>query len=179
MSRTAPKTLPSCERLNDLFSYDPVSGVLTRKVSVRYNALAGSEVGCVGKNGYKIFSIDGSLYYVHRVIWKLITGEEPEEIDHIDGVRTNNAIKNLRSVTRDENAKNTSKPRGNSSGVIGVSWNIQANKWESYITVKGKKDLLGQFKSFEAAAAARKAAEIKYGFHKNHGRNAVQQGASA
>jgi hypothetical protein len=185
MSQVARKPLPSWERLNELFSYDPVSGVVTRKVNTNYNAPSGAEVGYTRAGDYLRVRLDGEIYLLHRIIWKIATGEDPDYVDHIDGNRLNNALNNLRSIPRAENYKNLPKPSDNTSGVIGVAWITRLSKWRASIGVliagRTKTIYLGVFDSFEDAVAARKAAEIKYGFHKNHGREAVQQeqGASA
>jgi hypothetical protein len=58
----------------------------------------------------------------------------------------------------------------NTSGRIGVSWNKRDQRWTAYITLNQKRKALGNFKTFEEAVECRKANEINYGFHPNHGR---------
>jgi len=94
-----------------------------------------------------------------------------DEIDHINGIRTDNRLVNLRSVTHRENQKNIKRSTCNTSGRVGVRWEGHRSKWRSAIKVDGREKHLGSFDSFAEASAARKAAEIKYGFHKNHGRD--------
>ena len=57
--------------------------------------------------GYRCGRLGYQYVLAHRVIWKLMTGEEPKEIDHIDGNRSNNKWQNLRSVTASDNRRNT------------------------------------------------------------------------
>jgi len=109
-------------------------------------------------------------YSAHRLSWLYSTGEWPfDEVDHIDGNGTNNKLINLRSVSRLENNKNKRLRTDNKSGRIGVSWHKSKRCWSSKITVERKQIHLGDFNSYSKAVKAREAAEIKYGFHKNHG----------
>jgi hypothetical protein len=95
---------------------------------------------------------------VHRVIWKLHTGNEPgAHLDHIDGDKLNNRIENLREVSAEENARNKPKPKNNRSGFKGVCWE-QGRGWKAYITAGGRQIKIGRFKRLEDAVAARHAA---------------------
>lgn len=161
--------------LHSLFSYDPDTGVLTNKVDRHYKARIGVEVGfsieCKGKS-YRQLRLDGKQYQAHRLIWLMMTGQEADTIDHIDGNGLNNRWDNLRSVSVADNLRNRRKPSTNTSGVVGVSWNNQRNKWHSQISGNnGKRKHLGYFTTIEEAAEARKQAEIDYGYHENHGQN--------
>jgi hypothetical protein len=122
--------------------------------------------------GYLVGSIFGRAYNAHRVIWALIHGEWPKaEIDHINGDRSDNRISNLRSVSVQENARNSKLPADNTSGAIGVSWKKRDARWQAYIAVNRRHIHLGYFDDFDAAVAARKEAELRLGFHPNHGRS--------
>jgi hypothetical protein len=90
-------------------------------------------------------------------------------IDHEDGNGLNNRWENLRDVTRLENMRNRRKYKNNTSGVVGVVWNKARGKWQVQIKVKGTLIFLGYFVNKDDAIKARKKADIKYGFHKNHG----------
>ncbi len=121
--------------------------------------------------GYRYGSILNRYYRAHRVIWAMITGAwPPEEIDHVNGIRDDNRIENLRAVTRAENMRNAAFRSNNTSGAMGVSWHKRYEKWLSRIKVDGKQIHLGSFDDKDEAIAARAAAEIEYGFHENHGR---------
>lgn len=160
------------DRVKELLTYDPKTGVFRWKVN-RSNIKAGSVAGCESlKNGkrYWLIRVDGKLFHAHRLAWLLMQGEFPlEQIDHIDGNGLNNQIENLRAVSTTENLRNQRKNSKNSSGAAGVRWYRPTRKWQARIKV-GRKDIhLGYFADKSEAISARKAAEIKYGFHANHG----------
>jgi hypothetical protein len=99
-----------------------------------------------------------------------MTGEfPPDQVDHQDGNGSNNSWKNLRAVTHAENQKNARKSVANTSGTTGVCWNTQRNKWQSKIHLNGQWKHLGFFHDKAEAIASRKAAEVLYGYHANHG----------
>ena len=107
----------------------------------------------------------------HRVIWCLVHGDWPDkDIDHINGDRLDNRLTNLRSVSRATNSLNRSISSINTSGVLGVRKISPDGKWVAKIKHNGKSSHLGYFLNLECAIAARKQAEITYGFHENHGR---------
>lgn len=111
-------------------------------------------------------------YNAHRVIWFYHTGEWPEgEIDHINGVPADNRIENLRVVTSTQNSKNIRRRRDNLSGITGVSWNPLTKTWRVRISDNRKQIEVGSFADKASAVAARKAAEEKFNYHPNHGRN--------
>lgn len=129
-----------------------------------YEALSG-----VSNNGYKSGSLSGVKLLAHRVCWAIFYGEWPDgEIDHIDGNRLNNKISNLRCVSRSENAKNLSVKSGE---LRGVYWYPQTSRWVAKIQSEGIQYHLGYFRNKQDAIKARRDAEDKYGFHKNHGRH--------
>lgn len=123
------------------------------------------------KHGYHVGNFHGRLYKAHRVIWLLHSGEWPrEQIDHINGIRSDNRISNLRPVSKLENAKNMRVSKRNTSGVPGVVWMKHQNKWCASIFCNGTKHHLGVFSVFDEAVAARRGAEVRLGFGPMHGR---------
>jgi hypothetical protein len=122
--------------------------------------------------GYALGDVLGVKVSAHRVIIAMTTGHWPKrEIDHIDGNRSNNRLANLREVTPQQNTRNSARRKDNKTGAVGVYWFRRTRRWCASITVAGKQRHLGYFGSFTEAAAARKAAERKVGFHPNHGRS--------
>lgn len=96
MSRPA-KPLPSVEKIKELLDYDPETGYLTWKETRRFRK-KGARAGHVGKDGYRTLSCGGRRYYkAHRLIWKLMTGEDPKgTIDHDNKNKDDNRFENLR-----------------------------------------------------------------------------------
>lgn len=167
------KILPSQEILNENFIYNPINGKLYNKADRNGMAMKGREAGSMRLQGYRLVSMDRVFYYVHRIIWKMVTGKDPvEELDHIDHDPRNNRMENLREVTRSENMMNASKAKNNTSGVTGVCWHKHAQKWKADIQVEGNKIYIGLFTQRWHAIRARKLAEVGYGFHPNHGQTA-------
>lgn len=122
--------------------------------------------------GYKQGSILGKHIKAHRIIWLLVHGKMPIEIDHINGIRTDNRMCNMRSVTRKVNAKNLQIKSDNTSGIIGVYFIERTGKWVSSITVDGVKKTK-TFRTLYAASYHRHSMNINNGFHANHGRVAT------
>jgi hypothetical protein len=148
------------------------AGIGAAEIARRWNTrLAGKEALTKNVGGYKRGRILYENHCAHRVIWALHYGRWPtEQIDHINGVRTDNRIENLREVSSLENSRNQRLQARNTSGVVGVS--SYKAKWSAQIGVNGSIKYLGLFDKFEHAVEARKAAEVKFGFHANHGKAA-------
>ncbi len=158
------------ERASEAYSYCSESGEIRWKIRPCRNMKAGIIAGTVNKEGYIRLHIDRRFYSAHRVAWLLHYGQWPEgEVDHIDGDPSNNRIGNLRVVDPIGNRKNQGVTRRNSSGCVGVRWIARKGCWESKISSDRKHQWLGYFKSLLDAASSRKSAEIKNGFHPNHG----------
>lgn len=160
----------------EFLSYDNNTGLFTWLVTVNNNkASKGVVAGHRHKKGrvdYVFIGLKGKMYRAHRLAWLYSYGEWPKgQIDHINGDPTDNRICNLRVVDNSENGKNRGKYITNKSGVVGVHWSSKNKKWISSITFNMKTMYLGSFDDKKDAAKARKKAEVKYGFHENHGRD--------
>jgi len=160
--------LPDAEYLNSVFKYDRVSGKLYWKKRVANCVTIGSEAGWKSRK-YLQVTLNGTHYYVHRIIWKMVCGTIPnnKQIEHNDRNRLNNAWHNLKLVDQSTNMRNQSLPINNSSGTIGVSKHV-SGLWVGSIT-KNKKRETTYHQNFEDAVAWRKSKEIEYKFHVNHG----------
>jgi len=160
------------DRLKEMLCYNDVTGVFTWRISIG-RVSAGSVAGRIVANRYRIIKIDKNNYLAHRLAFLYITGSMPknevDHIDHIDHDRDNNCFKNLRDVTRSENAKNMSIPSNNVSGITGVSWHRLKEMWRSQITSDRKIIHLGLFLDKWDVICSRKSAEYRYCFHENHG----------
>lgn len=178
--------LPTPATLRKLLSYDPATGLLTwhrRPIEMFtseriYNSWNTKHAGkeaftAVTHEGYRSGRIFRKFYSAHRVAWAIHHGAWPiRQIDHINGSKSDNRIANLRDVSPSTNQRNAVRPSNNTSGVCGVSWHKGDRTWQAQITLRGKRRHIGRFADFNDAVAARKAAEVKYGFHPNHGRSA-------
>lgn len=133
------------------------------------NKFHGKEIRCLNDYGYVKVSIFNKRYMGHRIIWLWMTGDWPEQIDHINHNRADNRWINLRAVGYAENSKNRAMLSNNSSGVTGVRWKKANAKWYAGIGVNGRKIHLGCFASKDDAIAARQHAEADFGFHTTHG----------
>lgn len=153
--------------------YDPLTGAFSWLVS-RPGITAGNIAGHHLKNStgktYCVICIKRKRFMAHRLAWLFMKGSwPPHEIDHINGDGVDNRWINLRSVTSSENKMNARKREDNKSGITGVIWNTETNRWKSYIGINGKHNHLCYSKDFFEACCARKSAENQYGFHPNHG----------
>lgn len=184
----AKRPLPSPELLRQLLRYEPETGKLfwrerpvemfpaERHWKMWNTRFSGKEAFTASNTkGYLLGHIFGRLLLSHRVIWAMVTGAWPtDKIDHEDHDSSNNRWNNLREASQLENLRNQSLRPSNKSGVTGVHWNKRDKKWEARIRVSGQQIFLGYFDDISLAAAARAAANVKYGFHENHGKVAAK-----
>ena len=139
--------------LHKRFKYFPDSGILIDKEN-------DSLIGKINYAGYLNVFLNGRLYGVHRIVYFMYYGYMPKgQIDHINRIRNDNRIENLREVFASENAKNRGNGKTNKSGIIGIRWLGHVKRWKVYITFKGKLIHIGNFKFFINAAKARLYAE--------------------
>ena len=160
--------------LKRYFTYDPITGEFRRVIRrTRWNGDVPCSQTITTKNnrGYVWVNIGKTMYLVHRLIVLYMTGSHPNgEVDHIDGDRLNNVWSNLRDTNPFENARNQGNRTDNTSGTRGVGYNYRARKWVARISHDGVRHSLGYFLTKEEAIAARRAAEVMYGYHPNHAR---------
>jgi len=159
----------TASKARELFNYDPITGELINKFTRSSRSMAGEIAGSNNGCGYRHVKAGGRRYLNHRVIFLMKTGRWPGEIDHINHIRDDNRWENLREASHLENQRNKSLNKNNTSGVCGVYWRKDSQKWQTLIVVNNRLLHLGYYHDKEDAIAARAAAEIKYGFHENHG----------
>ena len=143
----------TAERLRELLDYDPASGEFANRTRRAIHSKIGAKAGCVAANGYVYIGVDRGRYTAHRLAWLHVTGEWPNgHIDHLNGVRTDNRIANLRVVTNAVNCQNKRDPLpSNSSGLLGVGWDKQRKLWRAQIQINGMNKFLGRRKTPEEA----------------------------
>ena len=190
------KSVPEPEIVKELLSYDPETGKFywkfrdekwfrssrlktAKQHATWWNSRFGGReaLSAINGTGYRTGAILKVSVKAHRVAWAIMTGEWPtEEIDHIDHDRANNRWKNLRPVSYSSNRKNMKLYATNRSGVPGAIW--RRERWEVTISVLGRRIYIGRFRSLAEALEARTQAQIRHGFHENHGREQVSNGNS-
>jgi len=142
-----------------LFLYNPETGHLFWRAAGRGRAKTRS-AGTKLSTGYIGVVVGSKRYFAHRLCWVLHYGRWPvDQIDHINGDKTDNRIKNLREATNAQNGKNLKLSAKNTSGICGVSFDRQTGKWRATIKVDGKQRCLGRWVVFDDAVNARRVAE--------------------
>jgi len=160
LKQITKETVLSKEFLDKHFECDFENGLLYRN-----GKICGWE-----DHRYIRVAINKKKYYIHRIIWIMKYGYEPNTIYHIDGNRKNNNINNLRDVTCIENTKNSKLKKNNKTGYSGVWFCESSKRYHSSINDNKKKIHLGCFENLSDAIAIRKAYNIKLNYHINHGR---------
>lgn len=141
----------TAEILREAFEYDGLTGIFVRK-QTRGTAMAGSQAGCLMNTGYLGIRIGSKLWLAHQLAWLYVHGKWPEhQIDHINGVRIDNRIANLRDATCSINSQNTRHGRG-TTGLLGA--HIRDDHFRSSIKVDGRLMSLGTFQTASEAHAA-------------------------
>lgn len=167
----------SKEKLNSLnqedllraLNYDNLTGIFTWLVSGG-RKVPGDVAGTDDGHGYITIRIKYIQYKAHRLAWLYMAGEwPPNQIDHINHDKADNRFENLRLATNIENDRNRALYCTSTSGVCGVHWKPDKNKWRSSITINNKYISLGSHSDKFEAICARKSADNRYGFHVNHG----------
>lgn len=152
------------ERLVELFELDAETGVLIWKAKSHKNSpvKAGDVAGCPDDQGYLSVRVDGSPLKVHRVVFAMAHGYFPEQVDHVNGVRDDNRLANLRAATNSQNSRNSRISSNNTSGVKGVYWHKAAGKWMAQIQINRRHHYIGLFADIKDAAAAARAAREQH-----------------
>ena len=147
------KQLPSQEALRGLFSYDPDTGHLTNLHTRNSRAVKGRRAGNLMGTGYRRVRVDGVEYGEHRLIWKLVHGEDPDVINHKDHNRSNNRLNNLENGTCADNNRHSAA--ATNTLPLGVKQlkdkGIAYSRYMARATVDGKRLYLGTYETPEQA----------------------------
>ena len=148
--------------VDDMFNLDPDTGELTRKICLNSRWKIGGKVGFVRKkDGYVQISILANKYLGHRVVWCKHYGTWPDgEVDHINGIKTDNRIENLRLADTNIQVQNRGLNKTNKSGYRGV-WQKENGRWRVYITKDYKRINVGSYASYDEAVMARQKIETE------------------
>ena len=148
-------------RLRELLQYAPETGEFMWRVS-HPRAKVGAIAGATDHYGYVVIRLDGHLYKAHRLAWLYVHGVwPPKNIDHINRVKNDNRMENLRLADQSINMHNVDVRVNSKSGVAGVTWRADRKKWNARIKVGYKNFNLGLFETIAAAIAARREAEVR------------------
>lgn len=137
-------------------TYDSKTGIFRWREARRQAVKAGDVAGHLASgDGYLTIFIQGYAYKAHRLAWLLYTGKWPKhEIDHINRVRSDNRIENLREATKSQNKINSDIWRNNKSGYKNVHFHKATKKWAAEVKRNGKTQHIGLFVTPEAANLA-------------------------
>lgn len=182
--RPVTNRVPTHTEVESMLRYAPSTGKLFWKVrSAKFfssqkscdvwNAQwAEKEAGGLDSKGYTVVGIFGRCIRAHRLIYFMICGEWPiEQIDHINGVKSDNRWRNLRPASRKGNQRNQKLSVANTSGVKGVIYDARRGTW--YFQMRrddGSRYTKSGFTTKEAAAEeCRRVREKLHGEFTNHG----------
>jgi hypothetical protein len=153
--------------LNQLFRYE--NGKLFWQIKIAKKINIGDKAGYLTKQGYLSVAINKKTYRLHRLIFLHQKGYLPKILDHINGIKTDNRIENLRPATCEQNTQNAKTRKDNTSGSKGVRWHEHAKKWAVRIKANKKTFHFGYFKDLELADLVAQEARDKY--HKEFARH--------
>lgn len=145
----------TAEDLRALLDYDALTGQFTWRAGRAGTAWAGSWAGSVDSRGYVRIGIFGGIYKAHRLAWLHVHGHWPKhEIDHINGIKDDNRLENLRDVNGVVNKQNTREARGGRvAGLLGATYHEATGKWRARVWIGGRNKSLGLFDTAEEAHA--------------------------
>ena len=158
----ASVTLPPVHYLVECFDYNKETGELHWRIRPAShfkcdqharawnNRNAGKPITRIAK-GYLTVGINGRKLSAHRVIYKMMTGEEPIQVDHINLCRTDNRWANLRNSTPSENSNNAPARTSNPKGVV---WDKNWKAWRAQIRKNYTRHYSGPYKTAEEAHEA-------------------------
>lgn len=166
------------EKAKELFVYDRETGIIKWRKRTSNRQRSNMVAGCTRSNfdGYTRIRFKGKEYFAHRIAMLLAYGFYGEglEVDHINHIRDDNRLANLRFVTKSDNNRNRSRSSNNTTGVTGVYYQKARRKYMANIRIDDVNIYLGLFATLEEAAKVRKAAEIKYKFNIGHGATKIK-----
>jgi hypothetical protein len=141
--------------------YDAETGLFLWTIDPKFGIKAGDIAGSRTKHGYIRISFKRRLYLAHRLAWLYVHGRWPvDQIDHINGVKSDNRILNLREATAIQNLQNQRRAQRNSqTGLLGVSRYPSRDKFVAVIRANGRQVFLGYFDTAEDAHARYKQAK--------------------
>lgn len=155
--------------LKSCLEYNQDTGIFTWIKSKR-KSIIGKVAGSPDRHGYIDINVHGVRSKAHKFAWLYVYGEWPDEIDHINGVKYDNRISNLRKCTKSQNMKNRKIQKNNKTGYVGVCFDNTCNRYRATAKLNGKKFHLGMYKTaIEASEAYVEFAKKNHGEFLYHG----------
>ena len=138
--------LPDVEELHRLFRYDRETGKLYWKISTTNRIKVGDEAGSPHSEGYLRVKIQSKAYFIHRIIYKMCHKVEPPAyLDHINKIKTDNRLENLREIDNGHNVRRSKNGKG-----VGIQTG-RKKKYRAKFSFNGKEHFLGRFYTYEEA----------------------------
>lgn len=156
----------TAERLRELLDYDPLTGIFKWKKRTGSRSVVGAVAGNSSRAGYVDMKVDGERNYAHRLAWLYVHGIRPEGvIDHMNGIRSDNRIANLRDVSLSVNAQNSINGHKDSkySQLLGVTFCKRRQRYIAQIRATGNTGMkyIGSFRTPEEAHQAYLARKLE------------------
>lgn len=159
--------MPCLDYLNSVLEFK--DGILYNKVTRNSRAVKGELAGATAGK-YRLITLQGKSFLLHRIAYYMANGNCPDYIDHINNNPLDNRVENLREATVVQNQWNHGLNKANTSGIKGLSWAKKSQKWLACIRCNGKNKNLGYFETKELGAEFLELArELLHGNYANHG----------
>lgn len=157
------------ELLQTLFEYKE-GELYWKTLKIKNQVKVGDKAGYIDDiNKYKSVSINNTCFLLHKIIYIYHYGYCPKFIDHINGIRNDNRIENLRPATSSQNAQNAKKRKDNTTGVKGINFCKRDKRFVARVQSNGKRYLLGYFKTLEEAKL--EVIKARETYHKEYANN--------
>lgn len=142
-------------KAKECLSYDPDTGVFKWARDGKI-VKAGDVAGGLDKDGYLIITVAGRPIKAHRLAWYFVFGVVPKKtIDHINRIRNDNRICNLREASMLQQMNNIGMLKRNKSGFVGVFWSKKQQKWQAQLTINNRRYHVGMFNDPNEASIKR------------------------
>lgn len=149
--------------IKDIISYNPDTGQFHLKVDRSPRSKKGDRCGWLTDRGYRMIEVNGKGYSEQRLAFLLMTGELPiKQMDHINGIKDDNRWYNLREASPSENSCNKPVRPDSGTGIKGVAYYKETNRYHVQITVNGKQQRFGCYEGLELAELVAREVRNKY-----------------
>ncbi len=142
---------------HQILRVNPLTGLLYWRKQFAPRCKLDVPAGSLTREGYLNIAYQGTKYQQHRVIWLMCVGSWPNDcIDHINGIKTDNRLENLREFTQRENSQNQYRHRAGK--LPGCYFDKSNQRWRAQLQIEGEHKHIGRFDTEQEAHAAYMAA---------------------